>query len=63
MLNMIEMKKFVSKWTILPEFVDLSQEVWKHWTIKESFWLQQNVVYIKPFTPRIWTTTQANAIL
>ena len=28
------------------------------------FWLQPNVVYIKPFTPRSWrTTTQADALL
>ena len=47
------------------KWVDLSQEVWKYWrTIEKTFWLQPSVVYIKPFTPRIWrTTTQAHAIL
>ena len=57
--NMIEMKKFVSNGTILQnkiqtKLVDLSQEVWEHWTIEKSFWLQPSVVYIKPFTSRIW---------
>ena len=44
--------------------MDLSQEVWKHWTIEKSFRLQRSVVYSKPFTTRIWrTTTQAHALL
>ena len=79
--NMIEMKKFVSKWTILRTKISLI--TWRNQNIfdtnriggsfsisletmafEKSFWLQRSVVYIKPFTPRIWrTTTQAYAIM
>ena len=46
------------------KLVDLSQEVCRPRTIEKSFWLQPSVVYIKPFTPRIWRTkTQAYALL
>ena len=46
------------------KIVDLSRWVWRHWTIEKSCWLQPSVVYIKPFTPRIWrTSTQAHALL
>ena len=33
-------------------------------TSEKTFWFQPSVVYIKPFTPRSWTTTaQAHALL
>ena len=72
--NMIEMKKFVSKWTILRTRISLI--TWQNQKISiqtelvhlsQQFWkhwTKRSVVYIKPSTPRIWrTTTQAHAIL
>ena len=49
--------------SIQTKLVDLSQKVWRPRTIEITFWLQSSVVYIKPFTPRIWRTTTQTANL
>ena len=38
-----------------------SLETKDHW--EKTFWLQPSVVYIRPFTPRIWRTTTQTATL